>query len=133
MVALGPGVLVVSETKSGKVRRVPLSPELLREIRGRVGRLLPFKSTDSWRFNLQVRRLSGIKRFHAHMMRHTFGCWFLEQDGTSLPALQQVLGHATITTTQKYARLSDEVVKEQMQRAWRGQTVAETVAGGGAA
>ena len=36
------GMLVVGQTKSGRVRRIPISDQLYREIRCRVGRLVPF-------------------------------------------------------------------------------------------
>jgi integrase len=103
-------MLVVSQTKSGRVRRVPVPAELLR---GRVGLLLPFR--DATQFARQVRRRSGVTRFHAHQLRHTFACRWLERAG-SLPALQQVLGHASIVTTQRYAKLSDESVAAEAGR-----------------
>jgi len=56
--------------------------------------------------------LSGLPHFHAHQLRHTSACEWLE-DGGSLAALQQVLGHASIVTTQRYARLTDEIVMEE--------------------
>jgi site-specific recombinase XerC len=47
-------------------------------------------------------------------MRRTFACSWLEQAG-SVTALQQVLGHASIVTMQRYARLSeDHVMAERM-------------------
>jgi site-specific recombinase XerD len=48
-------------------------------------------------------------------MRHAFACQWLEKGG-SLAALQQVLGHASITTTQRYAKLSDEAVMREAAR-----------------
>jgi len=48
-------------------------------------------------------------------MRHTFGCRWLERGG-SLAALQAILGHSTIVTTQRYARLSDDHVRAEVER-----------------
>lgn len=116
------GVLVVHQTKSGKVRRVPLPPELEAELRRRVGRLVPFSSASS--FRKTVRKLSGVSRFHPHQLRHTFACRWVERDG-NLAALQQILGHSSIVTTQRYARLADEAVFAEAKRI---ETVAEAVA-----
>ncbi|UCE02546.1 MAG: tyrosine-type recombinase/integrase [Candidatus Latescibacterota bacterium] len=108
-------MLVVSETKSRKVRRVPLAhePELLREVRSRVGRLVPFADANA--FARRVRSMTGIAVFHVHMLRHTAACHWLERGG-SLAALQQVLGHASIVTTQRYARLMDTHVAAEAAR-----------------
>lgn len=109
------GFLVVHQTKSRRVRRVPLSPELAAEVRGRVGRLVGFASTSPGSFAGAVRRATGIWRFHVHQMRHTFACQWLDRGG-SLAALQQILGHASIVTTQRYARLTDEIVMREAER-----------------
>jgi integrase len=107
------GVLVVHLTKSGKVRRVPLSQALWAELRMRVGKLLPID--DSWGFTRMVRRHSGVAKFHPHQLRHTFACRWLERGG-SLAALQQMLGHSSIVTTQRYARISDDMVRREAER-----------------
>lgn len=124
------GFLVVHHTKSRKVRRVPLEPELLQEVRGHVGRLVPFAVSSPGSFARVIRNRTGIERFHPHQLRHTFACQWLERGG-SLAALQQILGHASIETTQRYARLTDEVVMREMTRLvgnGRSQVVAKVVA-----
>ena len=108
------GSLVVHQTKSGKMRRVPLHPALLGELRFRLGRLMPL--INPWGFAKMVRRFTGIGRFHAHQMRHTYACRMLEA-GVSLAAVQQLLGHSTVVMTQRYARISDEIVKREVDRA----------------
>ncbi len=113
------GVLIVANTKNTKVRRIPLPPELAAEVRGRVGLLVP--QTNYWHSVLRMRKLSGVSRFHPHQLRHTFACSWLEKGG-SLAALQQMLGHASIVTTQRYARLTDEAVQREAERVHREQT-----------
>lgn len=109
------GMIVVSKTKSSRLRRVPLSDALLRDLRQRIGRLVPYSEKSPSMFAKFVRHHSGVRRFHVHQLRHTFACRWIESGG-SLPALQQILGHASIVTTQHYARLSDEHVKREAER-----------------
>ena len=107
------GKLVIRRSKSGKVRRVPLPPDVLAECQGRIGRLSPFQ--DACAFNKRVRRLSGIERFHSHLCRHTFATEW-RQAGGSLAALQAVLGHGTIAVTERYGTIGDDLVEREAQR-----------------
>jgi integrase len=105
--------LVVHQTKSGKIRRVPIPHELAEELRLRVGRLIPLR--DAQGFAIQVKKRTGIEHFHAHQLRHTFACRWLEAGG-SLAALQEILGHASIVTTQRYGRLGEAHVQAEAER-----------------
>lgn len=118
------GSLIVHHTKSGKVRRVPLTPETMMELSGRVGKIVPYARSSSGSFTRDARRKSGIQTFHPHQLRHTYACRWVERGG-NLAHLQEILGHASISTTQRYARLTDEATRRE---AMRILTVAPTVA-----
>ena len=84
-----------------------------------MGLLSPIRSAGT--FNHQVRRMSRVERFHVHQTRHTFACLWLERGG-SLAALQEILGHASIVVTQRYARLAEAHVKAEAARIAGGPT-----------
>ena len=73
-----------------------------------------------------AKRLTGLERFHVHQMRYTYACDWVNRGG-SVAALQQILGHASIQTTQRYARISDEMVWRENERLF-GKEVAKEVA-----
>jgi integrase len=109
------GLLEVERTKSGKVRRIPLPAALAIEVRSRVGRLVPFDATSTSSFNRAVCRLSGIKDYHVHRCRHDRAIEWVASGG-SLSALQAILGHASIVTTTRYARLTEAHVRAESER-----------------
>jgi integrase len=81
-----------------------------------VGRLVPVPD-NATSFARRVGRASGVEGFHPDQLRHTFACRYLERGG-NLGVLQLLLGHASITTTQRYGRLSDAAVREDAEMAW---------------
>lgn len=62
------------------------------------------------------RRTSGISGAHPHRFRHTFASDMVRA-GISLPALMQLMGHASISTTMIYVQVSPRDVMEQYARA----------------
>ena len=112
----------IPKTKSGKVRHVPISSgamRVLEHLRFRTAEELldeeaifanprtgePFVSIFySWN-NARIR--AGLPEFRIHDLRHSFAS-YLVNAGRSLYEVQELLGHADIKTTSRYAHLSRE-------------------------
>ena len=109
------GCLVITKTKTGKLRRVPLPPQILQELIGRKGTLIPFTNPIS--FARKVRRRSGIETFHVHRCRHHYAIDWLQKGG-NISALSKALGHSTVTMTERYAKISDAYVRDEALRVW---------------
>ncbi|MFH1143915.1 MAG: tyrosine-type recombinase/integrase [Candidatus Eisenbacteria bacterium] len=118
----GLGEMVVPRGKGGKVRTVPIPPRMVAEIRRempaimrRGGRISPYSAGSPGAFSLGMRKASGVRGFHPHQTRHTYACRCLEA-GLGIEMLAQILGHSDVRTTQRYARLSHEVVMREAAR-----------------
>ena len=111
-------LLEVGNTKSGRLRRVPLNPELLDEISRCEHRLVPYAAGSPGSFSRGVRHRTGIPDFHVHRCRHTFAMRWLEAGG-NLAVLQQILGHRDLSTTMRYARVTDELIEREAARVAR--------------
>ena len=111
-------LLEVWNTKSGRVRRVPLSAALREEILARAGPLNPFAPGSPGSFSRRVRRVTGIVDFHVHRCRHTFAMRWLEAGG-NLAVLQHILGHRDLSTTMRYARVTDDLITREAERVGR--------------
>jgi integrase len=108
-------LLEVANTKSGRLRRVPLSPALLEEVARCEHRLVPYAGGSPGSFSRMIRGHTGIRDFHVHRCRHTFAMRWLEAGG-NLAVLQQILGHRDLSTTMRYARVTDELIEREAAR-----------------
>ncbi len=112
------GVLIVVAPKTGKLRRIPLPGALVQELRGHVGKIVPYSAASRGSVTRDMRKASGVTRFCLKMLRSTGACLWLERGG-SLSALQAILGHADITTTTRhYAALSEAAVRVEAARVY---------------
>jgi integrase len=58
---------------------------------------------------------AGIKNFHFHDLRHTSASYMVMR-GASLKSVQEHLGHTSLTMTQRYAHLSPEFQRSEVER-----------------
>lgn len=58
---------------------------------------------------------AGLKDLHMHDMRRTLGSW-AAAGGVSLPIISKALGHTSLQSTQVYARLQLDPVREAVEK-----------------
>jgi integrase/recombinase XerD len=121
--------------KGNKVRVLPLAPDTVRMLdhylrlerptacgpalfvslkgRARGARITSAGLRSLFRYH---RIVSGVAGAHPHRFRHSFASDMV-RGGISLPALMNLMGHSTITTTMIYVQISPRDVLEQYARA----------------
>jgi site-specific recombinase XerD len=119
------GVIRVKHGKGDKPREAKLSESLYQWLRqywsrerpplpylfaNRNGKL-PQKSTVQQAVVLAAKRAFIKKRVTPHVLRHCFATHLLEE-GTDLRVVAALLGHKSLSTTARYARVTEKLVRQ---------------------
>jgi integrase len=104
-------------TKTSKTRTVPMNEWVINLLLTRPtknGRIFTFPNGEalsvpyvSHRFKKYVNKAGLPFKIHFHSLRHTGASW-LVQDGVSIYAVQKILGHSSVVTTQIYSHMEVE-------------------------
>jgi len=108
-------IAVRAKLKGGKIRYVPMPPELAAELKrypSVLGERRIFPPDPGAKRGRQrvdkgfgtVLKMAGIEDFRFHDLRHTFASWYM-MNGGDLYELAKILGHANIKMTERYAKL----------------------------
>lgn len=134
---------IVGTPKSGKRREIPLSDDALsalkahRHLKGELvfcdaaGEMLT-KGECKWPLWMACKR-AGLRRIGWHVLRHSFAS-HLAMRGVPLKAIQELMGHATIEMTMRYAHLSPDVRRDAVKLLddhGHGTSAAHEAKGGG--
>jgi site-specific recombinase XerD len=122
------------EGKGGKTRMVPVGEHAVRAVERYLAKARPallHQGEQALFISKSGRRLStsdvrrrlrswaravGLPEVHPHALRHSFATHLLE-GGADLRSIQELLGHATISTTQVYTRVEATRLRSAYSRA----------------
>ncbi|PWU26339.1 integrase [Pseudomonas sp. RW407] len=107
--------VVFANTKSKRVRSVPISKRLADDIRQHWKLYGPFTNClGVFRIVLRSTSIRPPRGQASHVLRHTFASHFI-MNGGHIVTLQNILGHASLSMTMRYAHLSKDHLSEAVR------------------
>lgn len=102
------------KTKTGKARSVPLTPR----VKELMDKYVPFNLQKhtiyrAWKKAQKEMGLEHDEDFVLHTLRHTAATRLLDTS-KNIVIVQRLLGHAKLTTTSRYAHLSDDLLLQSV-------------------
>lgn len=123
-VELEEGTAMIRAGKGGKDRIVLFNSEAAAglkrygESRNPEGRIFDLSTRSIQRIIKEMARGAGIRKpVTPHLLRHSVATHLLES-GADLRAIQELLGHASLSTTQIYTHISREHLKKEYKKLW---------------
>lgn len=123
-------IMLGRETKSGEPREVPFigrAVQLLAQMPRHIRSPFVFWHDDGRRYNNMEKGLkaaagrAGIGNLRWHDLRRTFGCRRLQEDRLSLEQIGKLLGHHSVTVTERsYAFLSVDQIEKDLTKPGTG-------------
>lgn len=112
------GWTMIVHGKGAKDRRLPVSDNLAEEIAGHDGWVFPGQ-TDGHLSAAYVSKLISrhMRGATAHQLRHRFATRAYQNGGHDIRAVQQLLGHASVATTQIYVAPERDALRRVMSAA----------------
>ncbi|MFJ3259040.1 tyrosine-type recombinase/integrase [Pseudomonas sp. NPDC086581] len=109
------GCVVFANTKSKRVRTVPISQELQDRLEAYFAKKNRFPFCRE-AFARMVKRCNIVlpRGQCTHVLRHTFASHFMMNGGNIL-ALKEILGHTSLNMTMRYAHLSPEYLQDAVR------------------
>lgn len=107
-------VLIARKTKTGKPRAIPLPPGGLNVAK----RWIASSITDHqlrYRFE-EGRAAAGMQHVRFNDLRHTYATWMLNVAKAPTVVVRDLLGHASISTTNKYVHADIEHARRAVKR-----------------
>ncbi|MEN3538700.1 tyrosine-type recombinase/integrase [Microbispora sp. ZYX-F-249] len=75
----------------------------------------PMERSEDYKMCKALLRQAGVREARLHDARHTAGTLLVEQ-GVHIRVVQEILGHARVTTTERYTHIASPQVKDASER-----------------